>query len=315
MSDKRPKFGVAVPNFVPPGIDLNFGSIVQYVKRAEELGFDSAWSWEHIFLGSRSPFHIYDCMTLLPALAALTNRINLGISVIALPTRNPVILAKNLATLDCISNGRLMLGVSAGWYEKEFTALGYSFKDRGKSIEANLEIIKRMWTENDINGDYGQYHLAHISIEPKPVQKPHPPILMGGYVPSVLRRAGKQADGWLSYFYPPAEFRKSWEEVLNSARASDRSEASMHSANIVLGYVTSDIERGKSLAKDFATRYFDLPPWSKASLDSAIIGSTSQCGEKMNEYLDAGVQNLILIPVGYEMNQMELFARDVIRHL
>ncbi len=297
-----------------PGKVIHFKEIREYVQLAEKLGYNSAWAWEHIFLGTRSPFPVYDSLTLLPALAASTSKIRLGSSVIALPTRNPVIFAKNIATLDNIALGRLTLGISAGWYEKEFIASGVPFNQRGKIVETHLEILKKLWTESDVNGDYGQFKLQHVTLEPKPVQKPHPPVLMGGYVDAVLGRAGRVADGWLTYFYTPDSFRASWQKVLASAKESGRNGSGLRNADIVLGYVTNESETSILEAKEFISKTFDLPPWSHASIESALIGTKEECRTKLSKYFEAGVQEIIIIPLRYDMEQLELFSREIVPH-
>src|SRR5690349_17713392 len=115
-----PRFGVALPNFTTAGTSPDIREIVDYARRAEELGLDSAWVWDHVLLGSRSPFPILDSLSTLAALSVQTERLRLGTGVLVLPLRNPTVLAKVTASIDQMSRGRLTLGVAAGWYEKEF---------------------------------------------------------------------------------------------------------------------------------------------------------------------------------------------------
>src|SRR5437588_12524065 len=121
--------------------------LVDYGVRMEELGFDSIWVWDHILLGVDPPFPVLDSLTLLAAVAARTTRIKLGTGVLVLPLRNPVVLAKELASLDLLAGGRLLLGMASGWYRREFDAVGVPFRERGRIMERNLEILRQLWTE------------------------------------------------------------------------------------------------------------------------------------------------------------------------
>ena len=148
--------------------------------KAESLGFTSVWVWDHILLGSKNVFPVNDSLTILSAVASSTEKVKLGTGILILPIRNPVELAKRVATIDDLSDGRVILGVAAGWYEREFKACGVPFETRGKQLETNVEIMKRLWTEEKVNGVYGKYELTNVSMEPKPIQKPHVPLWMGG---------------------------------------------------------------------------------------------------------------------------------------
>ena len=148
-----------------------------------------------------------------------------------MPVRNPVLLAKELATIDHVSNGRLLLGTAVGWYKREFDSLGADFTQRGKMMEQSLEIIKRLWTEEKVDGSYPPYNLRGAVLYPKPVQKPHPPILIGGYVDAVLKRAATKGDGWLTYYYTADSFKKSWAKIRAFAEEAGRDPDELTSTN------------------------------------------------------------------------------------
>ena len=131
--------------------------------------------------------------------------------------RNPVILAKQLATLDLISNGRLLVGAAVGWYKREFMAMGVDFHQRGKIMETSLDILTRLWTEDRLTVDFPPYLIKDAVMFPKPVQKPRPPILIGGYVEAVLRRAATKGDGWLTYYYTAESFAANWARIRSFA--------------------------------------------------------------------------------------------------
>ena len=115
--------------------------------------------------------------------------------------------------MDLLSNGRLLMGMASGWYKREFDAVGVPFDQRGKIMDENLEILTRFWTEDMVKGDFGCHKIPAGVMYPKPVQKPRPPILIGGYVDKVLQRAAVTGDGWLTYFYRPESFAKSWAKI------------------------------------------------------------------------------------------------------
>ena len=149
-------------------------ALVDYGVRMEELGFDSLWVWDHILLGVDPNFPIIDSLTLLTAIAARTKRIKLGTGILVLPLRNPVVLAKQLASMDLLSNGRLLMGMASGWYKREFDAVGVPFDQRGKIMDQNLEVLTRFWTEDMVKGDFGRHKIPAGVMYPKPVQKPTP---------------------------------------------------------------------------------------------------------------------------------------------
>src|SRR3989441_5530189 len=199
-----PTFGLAIKNFVGPAETPDVAAILRSAERAEALGFESLWAWDHVILGVEPSFPILDAVGILTAIAARTTRIRLGTGILVLPLRNPTVAAKALGTLDVISNGRLILGAAAGWYAREFDAVGVPFKQRGRLFERNLDILTRLWTEERVTLKQDEFNLREAVMRPRPVQRPRPPILIGGYVDAVLRRAATQGGRWLPRFYPPA---------------------------------------------------------------------------------------------------------------
>jgi alkanesulfonate monooxygenase len=215
-------FGIAVPNFTAYPQMPDIKALVEYGVRMEQLGFDSLWVWDHILLGVEPNFPIIESLTLLTAIAARTSKIKLGTGILVLPMRNPVILAKQLACMDLLSDGRLLMGMASGWYRREFNAIGVPFEQRGKIMDENLDILKRFWTEHTVSGKFTRYDIPAGVMYPKPVQKPYPPILIGGYVDRVLKRAAVDGDGWLTYFYRPDSFAKSWDKIRGFAKEAGK---------------------------------------------------------------------------------------------
>src|SRR5215470_11505429 len=153
------QFGLAVRNFVGPGEIPDVVGLYAYAQQAERLGFESLWVWDHILLGVQPAFPVLDAMATLAALAARTERIKLGTGVLVLPLRNPVVSAKVLSSLDVISSGRLILGVAAGWYAREFDAVGVPFNQRGRRFERNLDILLKLWTQEQVTMQVDEFNL------------------------------------------------------------------------------------------------------------------------------------------------------------
>src|SRR5258705_12681027 len=192
-------FGIAMRNFTKYPEMPSARALVDYGVRMEQLGYESIWAWDHVLLGVDPNFPIHEALTILTAVAARTSKIKVGTGILVMPMRNPVILAKELATLDHISKGRLIVGAAVGWYKREFDSLGVDFTKRGKIMEQSLEIINRLWTEDRVDGDYPPYNLRGAVLYPKPVQKPRPPILIGGGGDAAVKPAGTQGGGSLHY--------------------------------------------------------------------------------------------------------------------
>lgn len=305
-------FGLAVQNFTPFPQEPEIADILAYGRRAEQLGFDSLCAWDHILLGSRMPFPFLESLSTLAALATVTERVELGTGVLVLPVRNPVVLAKVTSSLDRISGGRLFLGVASGWYEREFQAVGVPFAGRGAVFERNLEVLLRFWTEEAVSGEAGDMVFRSAVMLPKPARRPHPKVLVGGYVDRVLRRAGTLGDGWLTYFYTADSFRRSWEKVRRFAEEAGRDPDGLSNLSQLVICVDDSYEKADRRAREFMDRYFDTPAWSEATQDHAIRGTPEQCAEQLSAHVEAGVRHVVLVPCDYASEQVDAVASDVL---
>ena len=169
-------FGIAARNFTAYPEMPDPKALIAYGEKVEELGYDSIWVWDHILLGVEPNFPIIDSLTTLTTIAARTKRIKLGTGILVLPLRNAVALAKQLATMDQFSNGRMIMGMASGWYKREFDALGVPFDKRGKLMDQKLEILNRLWTEEKVDGTNIGHNIAAAVMYPKPVQRPRMPL-------------------------------------------------------------------------------------------------------------------------------------------
>lgn len=199
------KFGIALGR-------LNPAFFLEITLLAEELGFESVWLPEHLVFPvhmTRSPIPgdehppvppstpVFDCFAYLSFLAGRTSRIRLGTHVYNLALRHPFVAARAVQTLDIVSGGRAEAGVGAGWLESEWRAAGLEFSTRGRRLDEALEVCRRLWTEEIIEHHGEFFDFEPVMFEPKPVQRPRPPVLVGGESHAALRRAARLGDGWI----------------------------------------------------------------------------------------------------------------------
>ncbi len=204
------KLGICLPHY---GRSIEPSRLIQVAARAEEVGLDSVWVTDHVVV-PRDVSLIYrddmlDPLAVLPWLAGVTERIALGTSVIVAPYRSPLPVAKLLASVDVLSGGRLIVGVAVGWLEGEFEALGVPFRERGRRTDEAIELFRTVWTEEYPTISTDHHQLTDVKASPMPLQKPRPPILVGGSSEAALRRAARLGDGWHASSVPPSVFRAS----------------------------------------------------------------------------------------------------------
>ncbi len=251
-------------------------------RAAEAAGFDSVWTGEHVVLPdpqvppSPVPAHfpMLDPAVALSFLAAHTERLLLATGIVILPQRNPVVLAKEMASLDVLSKGRLVLGVGAGYLEPEFRALGAGFEDRGARTEEWLDVLVSLWTEESPRHAGQFFQFEGIDARPRPVQRPHPPIVMGGTSPPAYRRAVGRSQGWYGFALDPAHTERC---LLGLREAAER------------------VERPAALGELEIT--ITPPPGIPAP-------------ETVKAYEELGVHRLVLLPFGQDADGLvELVGR------
>ncbi len=212
--------------------------ITAFARLAEQHGFDSLWVSDHVViprkLSSSYPYSrdgafpvppdvpfLEPLATLLFA-AGVTERARLGTTILVLPMRNPIVTAKQLASLDVLSSGRLILGAGAGWMGEEFEMLDVPFERRGARTDEYIELYKKLWTEENPSFHGKFWQIENVGFAPKPLQRPHPPIWVGGHGAPALRRAGRLGDAWHAAYVGPDLLRKYYEEVQRHAREAGR---------------------------------------------------------------------------------------------
>jgi probable F420-dependent oxidoreductase len=177
--------------------------MLRCARRAEELGYSSLWTFQrllHPATGDWGPMYrsVHDPLVTLAYVAAVTSRIRLGVAVVNMPFYSPVVLAKPLTSLDVVSGGRLDVGLGLGWAREEFTAAGVAYERRGARGADFVQCLQAIWGDNPVSYDGEFFSVPPSLVDPKPVQRPHPPILLGGTAEPALQRAGRYADGWVS---------------------------------------------------------------------------------------------------------------------
>jgi probable F420-dependent oxidoreductase len=209
------KLGICLPHYGRP---IEVGRILEVARRAEERGLDSIWVTDHVIV-PRDLEIIYrdsmlDPLAVLSWLAGITQRIALGTSVVILPYRSPIPVAKLLASVDVLSGGRLIVGAAVGWMEGEFAALGVPIKERASRSDEALELFRTLWTQEYPAVQTKRYRLEGLKASPMPLQKPRPPLLIGGSSEGAYRRVARYGDGWHASSMHQEAFRKGQEAVL-----------------------------------------------------------------------------------------------------
>ncbi len=191
------KIGISLSNY---GTLPSRSFLKDTALEIERLGLDSIWTSDHIIVPNNDiPWNrVFESVTTLGFLASITESVQLGFSILLVPLREPLVLAKQIATLDSLSNGRVMIGVGIGWNKKEFDLLGYDFKNRTKTIAENIDIMRKMWA--------GEYSKQGFSCEPMPVTNNGPPILIGGQSNGALKGVASIGDGWHPVGISPQEY-------------------------------------------------------------------------------------------------------------
>ncbi len=230
------KFALRIPgNFLYPAITspwevrVTGPQTLQFARKAEELGFDYFWDSEHIVqvpegAAVQGP-RFYEALSAAGVVLGATRRIRALTYVGVLPYHNPLVYAKQVATVDVLSEGRLTLGLAAGHLAGEFAALGVAFEERGQRMDEYLRILKVLWTEERPAFRGRFYGFADLIFEPKPVQKPHPPVYIGGDAEPVQPRAALLGDGWIPWLTTPEELPARLERIRELRARAGRSDA------------------------------------------------------------------------------------------
>jgi len=208
------KLGICVPHYGRP---IEVDRMLAVARHTEEAGLDSIWVTDHVIVPRDVDViyreHMLDPLAMLPWLAAVTERLLIGTSVIILPYRSPIPVAKLLASVDVLSGGRLIVGAAIGWLEGEFAALGVPFKERVSRSEEALTLMRTLWTEERPELETARHRLSGVQVSPMPLRRPRPPIWIGGMSEGALRRVARLGDGWHATAATPETFRQGKQAV------------------------------------------------------------------------------------------------------
>ncbi|MGH7391877.1 MAG: LLM class flavin-dependent oxidoreductase [Candidatus Rokuibacteriota bacterium] len=286
----------------------------ELVRRVEALGFDSVWCGDHVSFN----LPLYESLTLLASYAPITERIRLGTAVYLLALRPPAVAAKVTATLDALSGGRLIFGVGVGGENpKEFEACGVPHRERGARVSEAIDVVRGLWrdTPASFKGRFTQFE--GVSIDPKPVQRPGPPIWVGGRSDAALARAGRQGDGWVSYVVTPERYAQSLARIHAAAAAHGRSLDGFAAAHLTFITVGRDHERARAAwVSRLSQRYAqDFAPLANRY---GVIGTPDQCAERLDAFRAAGCSYFLMNPIcdpPEEREQLEIIAAEIMPRL
>lgn len=304
MNDKL-QFGVCIPQFVADGT-FDAGGLRTYLQRAEALGFESAWTMEQV-LGTTPFLSPIETMTYA---AACTERIRLGCVVLVTPLHSPVHLAKSLSTLDQLSRGRLEIGVGTGGRNRMFSAFGVDPTRLVGRFNEGLRLMKALWTEPHVTLDGRFWQLKDASMEPKPFQKPHPPIWFGANHPDALARAARHGDGFFGAgSTTTSRFAEQVLVVRQALATAGRDTAAFRIAKRVYIAVDDDAERARRrVAASLVDIYGDF---GRSLEPVAVTGPPEACARGLRDVADAGAKLILLNPLFDEADQMERLAAEV----
>jgi probable F420-dependent oxidoreductase len=310
MASDHTPCGIEIPQvFFDGPVDMEH--IRKFVMTAETLGYDSLWLQERIVGG----FAVLEPVTLLSYVAAITNRLRLGTSVILLTLRNPIQLAKSLSTLDCMSAGRLTVGIGlgGGHLSSQEEVFGYSREKRVTRFTEAVQVIKALWTEPRATFQGHFWRFENVGMEPKPLQKPHPPIWFGGHHENALKRAVIYGNGWMGAGSSSSSaFVRESAMIRRFLDEGKRGPETFAVAKRV--YLAVDNDKGRAerrLREWFGRRYknADLGP------RVGIWGSRDECTERIQEIVRAGAQQIVFNPMFDEMEHLEICAKEIMPHL
>ena len=299
------RFAISIPQYARES-RFDAGAFRAFLSRVEELGlFESAWVQEQVIgaAGSIAPLEA------LTYAAACTEQVRLGCAVFVLPLHNPVHLAKAISSLDCLSDGRVEVGVATGGKGRPFGAFGVDADRPVARFNEALALMKACWTEPEINFDGHWWKLQGASMEPKPVQKPYPPVWFGGSAPAGMRRAVRHGDGFMGAgSQTPAQFAEQVKIVRDELSARGRDPDTFRIGKRVYVYVDDDAARGHQRLEDALTRHYGRGGWS----EHILAGPPETCAAGIRTVAEAGAELILLNSLIDDAQQLERLAAEVI---
>ncbi len=301
-------FGIAVPQiFLDSPIDMDL--IRRFATKADELDYHSLWVQERIIGADQA----LEPLGLMNYLAALTSRVRLGSAMIIATTRNPIHLAKSFSSLDQVSRGRLIVGVSLGGRPEQYKLLDGPSEirpgSRARHFRESLALMKALWTQQEVHFDGQFWQLNGETVEPKPLQKPHPPIWFGGRHPQGLRRAARLGEGWLAAGSTTTQqFKEHLAIIHEELDARGRDPESFFVAKRVYVALDEDSARAERRLKEFFGGHYNN---ADMAANVSVWGNAEECAEGLAKVLQAGAQMLMMNPVFDYMEHLEALPEVV----
>ncbi len=318
MAGKRVDIGLQVSPRIRRGGTFDSRPYFELARRSEAIGLHSVWSSDIL---SR-PIPRFDSLTFLAALAAMTQKVRIGTQVLATPFRHPILLARIIATIDIISDGRFILGagIASRCGGVECKAFGIKTSDRsGRTVEI-LEVIKRLWTMGSVTHSGKYFQFEDVVLEPKPVQKPHPPIWIGGDSEPAFRRVISIGNGWLAGSHiDPDGFRVIRHQIISLARETGRDPDSLHWACEINVNVNPDARRSAEESRSWYESHQGFitggRSFDEVFLPAGAYGPPEICIEKMSRFIEYGAETIIIkLRTENVITQMDRLEKSVLPH-
>ncbi|MQG76832.1 MAG: LLM class flavin-dependent oxidoreductase [SAR202 cluster bacterium] len=298
------KLGIALPQGFPDG-NIDMDLIRRFAARAEALEYSDLWVSDQVI----GKLPILEVTTQLAYVAALTSKIRIGTSVIVSNLRQPVQLAKSLSSLDHLSGGRLTVGLGLGTTTRAYSAFGLDPEHRVSRFMEGIQIMKALWTQSSVDFDGTFAQLEGITMEPKPVQRPHPPLWFGARVPDAMRRAIRNGDGWMGAGSDTNEgFLKEHAELQVMLAEEGRDPTTFAVSKRIYFAIDSDEARAMARLRTWMGSYYGNPDLADRW---CIVGTAAVIAENLIELVESGATHLMLNPVFDEMEQLEIIAEEI----
>ena len=304
--------------------DLHFGMSMPFpaaetASRArwlETLGYEYLSVGEH-FMRGNPPSPTLAALPVLGVAAGATERIRLLSSVVLAPFYHPTVLAKLATTLDVASGGRLTLGVGVGGeFAEEFEAAGLEVKQRGSRTNECLDIVRRLWTEEHVTHKGRHFRLEDVTLSPRPIQSPHPPIWVAGRRDPAMLRAARYGDGWLPYFYSPQRYRDSVEKVTQAANRLGRDLTGFQWAFYPYISIYDSVDEAATVAaRALGGQYLYQGDFIDIVREYCILGPVEQCVRRLQEYVEAGARYFVFsvtCPAEDRARHVEAISKEII---
>ncbi len=294
--------------------------VIDMAERIEALGFDSVWVGDSVFARPR-----FEALTLLSAVAARTSRVSVGTAVLVANLRHPVLLAHQLATLDQIAQGRLILGFGSGFdypgTRREFNALGIPFDARGRRLESTVKSLRTLWrstAKDPTDRDAGQrtandIDLSQIEILPKPFTESGPPIWLAGAGASAIKRAGRIGDGWFPMTPTSELYGQQLRLMRDAATAWGRQPSTIEPTFYATISVSRKTATAEEALKAFMEQYYGAPLDFLRSFQACFAGTPDECIEWLNQYREAGAKHIVLRFARFDQEeQLQLASENLL---